>query len=171
MKEKKLTKKELNNLKKLQEDFENNKKLPKEVTEKINKRMFHNIIIAIAVVAYLFFINLATINIPRDVLIIDLKVFSFITIAITIIIFEYSYKKDSGIICIFGIESLVLSIATLFFAYLYNIAHSKFQLVIVAATTVFAVYYIIKSILIYFKMKKDYHKSNNDINDIIKKEK
>jgi len=171
LKERKLTKKDLNNLKKAQENIENNRQIPKGVLSNINKRIFHNIIVAIVVVTYLFFINLASINIQRDILITDLKVFSIISIMITIIIFEYSYKKDSGIICIFGIETLVVSIATLFLAYLYAVEYSLFQLIVAGISMIFAVYYIIKSAIIYLKLKKEYYKSINDINDIVKKEK
>ena len=171
LKEKKLTKKDLNNLKKAQENIESHKQLPKEVSNSINKRIFHNIIVAIGIVTYLFFINLASVNIKDDVLVTDLKVFSVIAIMITIVIFEYSYKKDNGIMCIFGIESLIIAIATLFLSYLCAIHHALFQLIVAWTSLGVAIYYIAKSIVIYLKMKKEYYKSINDINDIVKKEK
>ena len=171
MKEKKLTKKDLNNLKKAQENIEKSRQLPKEVLTNINRRIFHNIIVAIIVIIYLYFINLASINIPAQRLGVDLKVFSIITILITIIIFEYSYKKDSGIICIWGIESFFVALVTLCLAYLYAMRTTLFQFIVAWVSLVFAIYYIAKAIVIYVKMRKEYFKSMSDINDIVKKEK
>ncbi len=40
---------------------------------------------------------------------VDLKVFSFIILVIAILLFERAYKKDSGKLCAFGIETLFFS--------------------------------------------------------------
>lgn len=171
MKEKKLSKRDLNNLKKAQEKIEAKKQLPKEESDRINKRIFQNIMVAIGIVIYLYFINLASIHIPKETLVMDLKVFSMIAILVTIIIFEISYKKDSGILCVFGIESFFVALATLVLAYLYAIEYGLFQLVIAYLSLVTAIYYVAKSIVIYLKMQKEYRNSMSDINDIVKKEK
>ena len=69
---------------------------------------------------YFYLINLGSINIAPEKLELDLKVFSVVTILITVFIFEIAYKKDSGRIAIYGIESIFISLATLFLAYLFT---------------------------------------------------
>ena len=99
----------------LEEKVKQQKKLTVDIEEKINNKVFRNIIIAIGVMTYLFFINIGSLNIETDTFIRDLKVFSMLLIILTITLFEYSYKMDNGIICILGIETLVLAIIYLIF--------------------------------------------------------
>ena len=53
---------------------------------------------------------LGFINIKEEVYNVDLKVFSFITLIIAILLFERAYKKDSGKLCAFGIELSLIHI-------------------------------------------------------------
>lgn len=161
-------KKRADNIEKMKKNIEESKKLPKEQLDKMNKRVFNNILIAIFVMLYFYFINLGSVNIVPQKLELDLKVFSVITILITIIIFEIAYKKDSGIIAIYGIESLLISLSTLFLAYLFTIYTKTFHLIVFEISLAFAIYYVLKSIIIYLKMKKAYNKGLSDIGDIIK---
>jgi len=156
------------NLEKIKQNIEQSKQLSKEQLNEINKRVFNNILIAIFVMLYFYFINLASINIEPEKLETDLKVFSIITIFLTIIIFEIAYKKDSGKITIYGIESLLISLSTLFLAYFFTIYSKTFNLMVFWISLIFAIYYVLKSIIIYIRMKKQYKKSLSDINDIIK---
>lgn len=160
------TNKEFNDLEK---EMINKKKIPKEVENKINNKVFENILIADAVMAFLYFISLGSLNIETPVFITDLRVFSVTLIVLTIILFEYSYKKENGNICIHGIESLILAIVTLLFTYLYTIYFNDFYLIVSSVSFLFGIYYVGKSILIYLKMRKKYLESINDITEIIKK--
>ena len=158
----------LENIEKMKQNIEESKKLPKEQLDKMNKRVFDNILIAIFVMLYFYLINLGSINIAPEKLELDLKVFSVVTILITVFIFEIAYKKDSGRIAIYGIESIFISLATLFLAYLFTIYNKSFHLVVFWISLAFAIYYVAKSMIIYLKMKKEYSKSLSDIGDIIK---
>ncbi|MGN1269770.1 MAG: hypothetical protein ACI4UU_02740 [Clostridia bacterium] len=143
------------------------KQIPKEELNKINKRVFQNVFLAIIVMIYLNFIILGFINIENDVFLVDLKVFGMSILALAIGIFEYAYKKDSGIHAIYGIEVLVLALITIGFIYL-NIMHkNKFIPIVMLIAYVFAIYYIAKSIIIYKKLKKEYFMNN--IKEIIKR--
>ena len=165
---KKLNKQTSENIEKMKQNIEENKKLPKEQLDKMNKRVFNNILIAIFIMLYFYFINLGSINIEPQKLELDLKVFSVVTILITVAIFEIAYKKDSGIVAIYGIESMFVSLSTLFLTYLFTIYNKTFHLIVFWISLAFAIYYVLKSIIIYLKMKKEYKKSLSDINDIIK---
>ena len=149
--------------------IEENKKIPKEEIDKINTRIFNNVLIAIGIMLYFMFLNLGSMNIQSEILITDLKIFGIGILAIAVFLFEYSYKKDDGVICIHGIETLILAIITLFLIPLYNMYNAKFNLIAASLSYLFAIYYVSKSIVIQNKMKKEYYKSINDISEIVKK--
>ena len=153
----------------LSQGIKEKKKLPEEQLNKLNNRIFKNMLLAIAIIVYLLLLNIGSLNIETPTYIMDLKVFSLLLIATTIIIFEISYKKDSGILCIYGIEILVLAILTLGLPTLYIIQKENYGFIITGAILTFTLYYMIKSYLIYRKQKKVHVKKVSDINEIIKK--
>lgn len=154
---------------KIEKEIKTKKQLPKDVEEKINKKVFENVLIADAVMLFLYFISLGSLNIESAIFVTDLKVFSVALIIITIILFEYSYKKEKGSICIHGIECFILAIFMLLSTYLYTIYFKNFHMIVASVSFLFAIYYVGKSIIIYRRMKKEYINSLNDINEIIKK--
>ena len=158
-------------IKKIQETLKKEitakKVIPKEEQDKMNVEVFKNIAIAIVMVVFLNFIILGFINIENSVFLVDLKVFAVSILAIAIGVFEYAYKKDSGKIAIYGIETLILAFAMLAFIYLDIMCHSNFVIITVVITYTIAIYYTVKSIIIYQKMKKQYY--INSMKEIIKK--
>jgi len=158
-------------IKKIQETLKKEitakKVIPKEEQDKMNVEVFKNIAIAIVMVVFLNFIILGFINIENSVFLVDLKVFAVSILAIAIGVFEYAYKKDSGKIAIYGIETLILAFAMLAFIYLDIMCHSNFVIITVLITYTIAIYYTVKSIIIYQKIKKQYY--INSIKEIIKK--
>lgn len=157
------------NLKKIEKEIVRKKELPTEELLRINKKIFENILIAIVIMVFFGFVSLGALNIESSVFITDLKVFSMGLIVLTVLLFEYSYKKNNGNICIHGIECLILSVFILISIYLYTMYLTKFNLIMASASFIFAIYYVAKSIVIYLKMKKKYFASVNDISEIIKK--
>lgn len=158
-------------IKKIQETLKKEitakKVIPKEEQDKMNVEVFKNIAIAIVMVVFLNFIILGFINIENSVFLVDLKVFAVSILAIAIGVFEYAYKKDSGKIAIYGIETLILAFAMLAFIYLDIMCHSNFVIITVLITYTIAIYYTVKSIIIYQKMEKQYY--INSMKEIIKK--
>lgn len=155
-------------IKQLEKELKENRKLSKEEINKINKKIFENIIIAIVIMLYFYFINLGYLNIDEKSFQMDLKVFSISLILITIILFEISYKKDNGNIAIHGIEMLFLSVVTLLSIYANSFFSTQFSLIIATMSFIFAIYYVGKSIVIYLKMSNKYYKKNSDISEILK---
>lgn len=157
------------NVQKLEEEISNKKKLAKDNLEKINKKMFENLLISGIIMTFLLLIILGSLNIETTIFITDLKVFSIFLIVITIFLFEYSYRKQNRNICVHGIECLALAIFILLSTCLYTMFFKDFQLIVAFALMVCGIYYVLKSILVYIKMKKKYSSKINDINEIIKK--
>ena len=151
------------------EELETKKELPEIEEEKINVKVFENLVIADVVMLFLYFIALGALNIETNAFLTDLRVFSITLITFAIMLFEYSYRKENGNVCIHGIECLVLAIFTLISIYLYTLYFKKFHMIVASISFIFAVYYVGKSIIIYRKMKKQYIDSLNDINEIVKK--
>lgn len=153
-------------LEKIGEEIKKQTTIPEEKKKKINKKIFTNIMIAIVVVLYFIFLNLGFHNLKPSVFLKDLQVYSMVTIGITIIIFERAYKKDSGELTIYGIETLVLAICTLMTIYIGGSYKEKFTYIINSISMLFAVYYVGKSIVIYHKMTKKALKRASDIHKI-----
>lgn len=153
----------------IEKEINKQTKIPNEKKKKINKKIFQNIVMAIGIIIYFIFINLGFSNIEKNTYLTDLKVFSVVTIGITIILFEKAYKKDSGEITICGIEMLIISICTLLTSYVYKIYNKKFIYIFTSVAMLFAVYYVGKSIVIYVKMKNKALKKASDIHKIVRK--
>jgi len=154
---------------KLEKEVINKKILPVEEIEKIHKKIFENLLIADFVMLFLCLIGLGAFNIGPAAFILDLKVFSITLIILTIILFEYSYKKGSGNICVHGIETLFLAVFTLISIKTYTMYFEKFHFILATSCIIVTVYYAIKTIRASITMKKEYLASINDINEIIKK--
>lgn len=153
-------------LEKIGEEIKKQTTIPEEKKKKINKKIFTNIMMAIVVVLYFIFLNIGFHNLKPSVFLKDLQVYSMVTIGITIIIFERAYKKDSGELTIYGIETLVLAICTLMTIYIGGSYKEKFTYIINSISMLFAVYYVGKSIVIYHKMTKKALKRASDIHKI-----
>jgi len=156
-------------LKKIEEEISKQKKLPKEISEKLNKKIFENLIMVISIVIYLIFIILGYMNINTNAFITDLQVFSIALIITTIIVFEKAYKKDSGKLTIHGIEILILSIITMILPKIYYQYENIFVDVVGIVAILYVLYFTIKCIMIYVKTRKKIRKS--DVKKIAKNKK
>ena len=136
--------------------FKKKKKIPKEELKKINKPVFHNILVAIVVMIYFIFLILGFLNIEGNVYQTDLKVFSICILFLAIFLLEKAYKEDSGRIAIFGIEMIVIAIITLGLIYVKLMLSSHYINIVLIILYIVLIYYVIKSIVIYNKGKKKY---------------
>ncbi len=142
----------------------------KENNKIIRKKIFENLIIAIAMMIYFIIINFSYLRMDENILLQGIKVASIVILIFSIIIFEVAYRKDSGRIAINGIEVLVLAIQTLTIWTVINRFKLEFDRYILFSTYAFAIYYILKSIIIYTIEKKKYLDSLSDIHEIVSNE-
>ena len=140
----------------LKQEIKSNKTVTEEQQKKMNEEVFKNIIIAIAIVLFLNCIILGFINIKSSIFIVDLKVFAVSLLAVAIGIFEFAYKKNSGKLALYGIEILFLAFCMLALIYIDIMLNSKFVIIAILLTYAISIYYTVKSIIIYKKMKKQY---------------
>ena len=98
--------------------------------------------------------------------ILELVIKSFVAIYII----EKAYKEDDGVKAIDGIEVLVLATAVLSLEYITNRFKFQFNSYSSTVSYIFAIYFVLKSIVIYTKGRKEVEKSLSDIEEIVKKE-
>jgi len=171
-KSKKIKKKELKekDMEKLGEKIKEIKEMSLENKQRVIKKVFLTLFTSAVVMLVFMFILMGYDNIPLQNYIVDLKVFSIVSIIITIIIFEYGYKRDSGSIALLGVESLIASFVILSLYYILQYEIFSYQYYLLTFTGIFVLYYIIKTIIIYGKEKYKYRNTVNDIKNIVKKE-
>ena len=142
-------------------------KLPEEEKQKITRIALDNLINAISIMTYLIVLMLLPLIKKQMFSITIYKTASMIILFLSIFIFEKAYKCDSGKLTISGIEVLILAIITLFAQYGFlKMQYTFLQL----AGVYYGVYYIIKTIVLSVKIKRNYRKTVSDISEIVKKE-
>lgn len=166
---KKIEEKKLNE-EEIAKKIEKSKKMPKEQKRDILKKVGINLLIALGVAVYFGFIMLGYINIERETYINDLKVFSLVVIALTIILFEQAYNKNNGKIAVYGVEALVVSVVTLIMLYTAILYSDYFVMLGSIIAAVILVYYTIKSIVILIRERKKWINSISDVKEIVSEE-
>lgn len=136
----------------------------------IRKKIFENLIIAIAIMIYFIIINLSYLKFEEYIAINIIKLASLIVLFLCIGIFEIAYHKDSGKIAINGIEILILAFHTLTMWHTVNKMNITLGTYLVYSSYTFSIYYIFKSILIYTNERRKYLKSLSDIHEIVSNE-
>ena len=159
-------------IEKIEKEISEKTKLPNEIKEKIKKEVFTNIVIASIIIVYFILIVLGSVNSIKNVRTTDLNIFSLLFLGIAIFLFEKAYKKDDEKLAIYGIESLIIAIFTLFLPYIIfelNEVNRKYYLM---AGICIGIYYILKSTIIYVIERNKYINNNiSDVKEIVKKEK
>ena len=158
-------------IREIEQKNEKTKKMPYEIENKLNKKLFDNLLMAISIMLYFIFFIFGKSNIETIKYVQILKIFTLSIGFLSVIVLEYSYRKESVSSMYIGIELIVLAIITMFCIYICIINEKMYIPYLALFTYSFSIYYIFKNIIIYKKIKKEYLKSLNDIEEIIKKEK
>ena len=101
------------------------------------------------------------------------KYINFSSIAfliISIILIEISYKRESDNILIYGLEFLILAIFTLLIKHIPKLFNCSTQTYILIGSYLFAIYYMLKSTILYTKEKQEDLNKLSDIKEIVKDE-
>ena len=147
-------------LEEIGKEIKKQKEVPANVKNEINKRVFFDTLTAVGIMLCLILINIGYKFIYIDNFITSLRVLSIGFIAITIVIFEVAYKKESGRLTINGMEMMVLSIIVMLLPRLYYDVNDKFVISVELISMFFAIYYEIKALVDYIAIKKKVRKSD-----------
>ena len=145
--------------------------MKKNTIEKIEKEINEKTKLPIIVITYFIFITLGSINTIKSTRSVDLNIFSFLFLAIAIILFEIAYRKEKGNIAIYGIEFLTIAIFNLFLPYIIFELDENYKRNYLLATSFIAIYYTLKSIYMSIRIKSKYMENISDVKEIVKKEK
>ena len=152
------------NEKKIEINEEKNEVKPGNILTTI----FENLITLICIVLHYILIIFTFNRLDENMFMNITKFFSLGVLIITIIIFEISYKKDSGKGALYGIEALMIAINTLIINNMMKRFNISFQNYLIISMSVFLIYYIFKIVILYTQDRKRYLNSLSDIRDIVK---
>ena len=142
----------------------------KEVNEKYMKKIYLNILKAIIILTYFLVLNLACEKVSALYLERGIELCTMVFLIIAIGVFEMAYKKDDDDLAIQGIEILVLSAYTLTSQHITKKYNFDFKTYSLVASYIFAIYFILKCIVVYTKGRKEMAENMSDIKEIVKKE-
>lgn len=132
--------------------------------------IFKNLLKAIGIMCYFIVLNFAYTRMNTDRLMNDIEIFSGLFLISGLIMLERAYKKDDGKIALSGIELLCLSMHSLSVNHVITFYQYDFRFYLLTSSYVFAIYYVLKTIVIYTKEKRQYLKTLSDISEIVKEE-
>lgn len=139
----------------------------KEIDKKYINKIYWNMLKAVIIIFYFLIIKANYENMIGT----GINVLTMIFLFLSIYLFEKAYKKDDGSFALSGIETLILS------TYMLTIEHNlrKFNLDVkkyfFITLFTFAIYFVLKSIIIYTMARKEVAGNYSDIREIIKKDK
>lgn len=152
----------------MQEEIENKRKLPKEVKEKINTHILRSLIAAIVIMAYFCVVNIAYKKLSGLLFEQAMKYIGLLMVLITIITFEFAYRKPEWKLTFIGIELLSCSILSIYIPYIYLHTSSNIKIAVLLLPVVLILYYIVKSFLIFKKQQYDYQSNLSDVKELLK---
>lgn len=146
----------------------------KEIYNNINNLITGDILANLAyssmIMIYFMFFNIQFEVVSEITLTKYINVSSISFLVVAIVIIETAYKKDSDKILIYGLEFLVLAIFTLLIKHIPKLLNYSTQTYILVGSYLFAIYYMLKSTIIYTIEKHQDLKQLSDIKEIVKDE-
>lgn len=146
------------------------RKIPKQIKDKLNEITFINFTISIALMIYMIVINLLYLNTNVTFFSTSIKTLSMVLIIIDIIIFEIGFRKDSIKIWIYAFELLVSSILVLSIQYVYLYSSEIVKRIFMLLPVFCSIYYVAKTIVIHIVETKKYQNNLSDVKEIVKNE-
>ena len=146
------------------------KSLPKEIKQKIVNNIFFNCLIYILMLILTLIVIISFYKFSIRTFETYIDIIQIACCLISVAVLETAYRKDSGILGIYGIEVLLFSISVLFVPYSY-ITKSNTDL-LKNVILVFAVYYFLKMFIMSIHTRNKYIRENmSDVKEIVKEEK
>ena len=142
----------------------------KEVDEKYLKKIYINVLKAIIVVVYFLVMNLACENMETQYFERGVQLCTMIFLFISIFFFELAYRKDEDDLAIQGIEVLILSAFTLTSKHISKKFNFDFKNYSLVASYIYAIYFVLKGIVVYTKGRREIAENLSDIREIVKKD-
>ena len=151
----------------MQLEIEEKRKLPQEVKENIKTNIFHSLIAAVIILAYLAAINVLYYSFEQDVFEYYMKYFALGIIIVTVIDIELAYRKDSKKLWLIGVELLVCGILSLYIPYIYLHTTAYLRNCVMILPAGLLIYYAFKSLIIFKQNQFKYRNNLSDVRDLL----
>lgn len=146
----------------------------KEVFKNINNSITGDVLANLAyssiIMIYFMFFNIQYEAVSTVILTKYINISSIIFLCIAILMTEISYKKEDDHILIYALEFLALAIFTLLIKHIPKLIECNTQTYILVGSYLFAIYYMLKSSILYTIEKQQELKQYSDIKEIVKEE-
>ena len=113
------------------------------------KKILINLAVLVGFVFYFYLINCIFSNYGKEKFTDLYKYISLGILSIAIVVFEIAYRKENGIIALYGIEIFVLSINSIISFNMINKFNLTFSQYINDSCFIYLLYYILKFVIIY----------------------
>ena len=147
----------------MQLEIEEKRKIPQDVKENIKTNIFHNLIAAVIILAYLAAINVIYYTFNQNDFEYYMKYFALGIIVVTVIDLELAYRKDSKKLWLIGLELLACGILSLYIPYIYLHTTTYLRNCVMLLPAILLIYYAFKSMIIF---KQNQFKHRNNLSDV-----
>ena len=151
----------------MQLEIEEKRKLPQDVKENIKTNIFHNLIAAVIILAYLAAINVIYYTFKQNDFEYYMKYFALGIIVVTVIDLELAYRKDSKKLWLIGVELLACGILSLYIPYIYLHTTAYLRNCVMLLPAVLLIYYAFKSLIIFKQNQFKYRNNLSDVRDLL----
>lgn len=146
----------------------------KEVFKNINNVITGDVLANLAyssmMMIYFMFFNIQFEAVSELILMKYINISSFAFLLISILMIEISYKKEDENIMVYGLEFLAVSIFTLLIKHMPKLFGCSTQTYVLIGSYLFAIYYMLKSTILYTRERQQELKNYSDIKEIVKDE-
>ena len=146
------------------------KEIFKNINNVITGDVLANLAYSSMIMIYFMFFNIQYEVVSELILTKYINLSSLAFLLISILIIEISYKKENDNLLIYGLEFLALAIFTLLIKHIPKLLRCSTQTYILVGSYLFAIYYMLKSTILYTKERQEELKKFSDIKEIVKEE-
>lgn len=119
------------------------------------------------IMLYFMFFNIQYQVVPLETATKYINISSLVFLFTSILIIEVAYKKDKENIGLYGIEFLILAFMILLIKHIPKIIGCSVQIYILGISYIFAIYYMLKTSVLYTLEKRQELINFSDIKDIV----
>ena len=134
------------------------------------QKILINLTYALIAVIYFTFISTQYTKLDANILEQYIRASSMLFLGISILMMEIAYRKNEGLTFFNGIEFLAMAVFVLLTQHMPKILGCTMQEYALSGANFIAIYYILKSAILYTKEQQDKLNSLSDIKEIVKDE-
>lgn len=136
----------------------------------LTQRILTNLTYALITILYFIFFSTQYTKLEANILVKYINASSMLFLGISIIMMEIAYRKNKELTFLNGLEFLAMAIFILLTQHMSKVLNCSIQVYTLVGANFLAVYYILKSAILYTKDQQDKLKDLSDIKDIVKDE-